>query len=351
MIVAVHQNKDLETQQHRIAPGTSATIKGPNRTRRTEIIVVHTVTVLLLLGLQLALMQAPSGVSEAAETANKRFFRMGDGQIHLRNAKTGREVNVELLKHDGSLDEAGLTAIDGVFGFSPGEKHEHVSLRLIFLLDYFSDRVAPGRVIDLQSGYRDPEHNQQLRRSGAIVAPTSTHMDAMAIDFSIKGFDGKQLWETIRKEDCCGAGHYGGNMVHLDSGRPRFWEAATSGVESGDSDFNRRIYLSTQYDLYRSGETVRLTLSSVSNYPFGVKRAISILTEGSPDEERAIAAFIQADDECVPINDRADGRSLRAPLPRDLPPGRYRIRVEYCRIPFQQMPTRVISNPVEVVRD
>jgi len=101
--------------------------------------------------------------------------------------------------------------------------------------------------------------------------------------------------------------------------------------------------------LFSPGETVRLTLSSVSNYPFGVRRAISVLKEGSPDGDGPIAAFIQADDECVPINDRTDGKSLRAPLPQGLTPGRYRIRVEYCRIPFQQMPTGVISNPVEVV--
>ena len=307
------------------------------------------VAMLLWFPLQLLFSQMAFGASEAGETEIRRFFRMGDGHIHIRNAHNGYEADVQLLKHDGSLNEDAFTALDRVFGFSPRERDDHVSLRLIFLLDYFSRRVAPGRIIDLHSGYRDPQYNQKLRSLGGNVAPTSTHMDAMAIDFSIKGVSGRKLWETIRKEECCGVGYYGGDMVHLDSGRPRFWEAATSKVNSGESRFNRRIYLSTQFDRYKPGENVHLTLSSVSDYPFGVKRAIDIVSENKADEDSAIVTQIRADNECVSITDRSAGRSLYAPLPQDLPPGRYRIRVEFCRIPFPQMPALTISNPLEVV--
>jgi len=299
--------------------------------------------------LQLLFSQMAFGASEAGETEIRRFFRMGDGHIHIRNAHNGYKADVQLLKHDGSLNEDAFTALDRVFGFSPRERDDHVSLRLIFLLDYFSGRVAPGRIIELHSGYRDPQYNQRLRSLGGNVAPTSTHMDAMAIDFSIKGVSGKKLWETIRKEECCGVGYYGGDMVHLDSGRPRFWEAATSKVNSGESRFNRRIYLSTQFDRYKPGEDVHLTFSAVSDYPFGVKRAIDIVSEDKADEDSAIVTQIRGDNECVSITDRSAGRSLYAPLPQDLPPGRYRIRVEFCRIPFPQMPARTISNPLEVV--
>ena len=174
----------------------------------------------------------------------QRFFRMGDGRIHVRNGHTGHEVNVGLLRHDSSVDEQALAALDQVFGFVGNGDNEHISLRLLFLLDYFSDKVAPGRTIELYSGYRAPEYNQKLRAAGRIVALTSTHMDAMAIDFAIEGVAGKELWEIIRRENCCGVGYYGGSTVHLDCGRPRFWEAATSRVGSGESQFNRRMYLS-----------------------------------------------------------------------------------------------------------
>ncbi len=332
-----------------IAPVSSNATGDLDQARHTKI--SRAITMLLWFFLQSLFFQMAVGSSEAGDAEIRRFFRMGDGQIRIRNVHSGLEANVQLLKHDGSLNEGALAALDAVFGIPREEKGEHVSLRLIFLLDYFSDKVAPGRIIELESGYRDPEYNQKLRSLGGNAALTSTHMDAMAIDFSIKGVAGKELWERIRKEECGGVGHYGGDMVHLDSGRPRFWEAATSKVNSGESKFNRLTYLSTQYDRYKPGENVHLTLSSVSDYPFGVRRAIAIVKEARTDQDGAIVAQIHADDECISVSDRAGGKALYAPLPQDLPPGRYRIRVQFCRIPFPQMPTQIISNPVEVVRE
>ena len=62
------------------------------------------------------------------------------------------------------------------------------------------------------------------------MASTSTHMDGTAIDFYIDGVDGKGLWEMIRHEACCGVGHYGGRTIHLDAGRPRFWQGVAIDV-------------------------------------------------------------------------------------------------------------------------
>jgi uncharacterized protein YcbK (DUF882 family) len=124
--------------------------------------------------------EAPEGQKTA------RFFRMGDGRLHIANMHDGRKADVRLLGRDGAPDEASLAALDRVFGF-PGKSGDHISPRLLFLLDYFSDKVAPGRTIELHSGYRAPAYNLKLRRKGGVVAPASTHMDAMAIDFSIRG--------------------------------------------------------------------------------------------------------------------------------------------------------------------
>jgi uncharacterized protein YcbK (DUF882 family) len=281
----------------------------------------------------------------------KRYFRMGDGRIHIRNTHTGREANVKITNPDGSLSSDGLSAIDRVFGFVPLSEGDHMSFRLLFLLDYFSDKVAPGRVIHLTSGYRDPAYNQKLRDQGGNVALTSVHMDAMAADFFIEGVKGKRLWEIVRKENCCGIGHYGGQEVHLDSGKPRFWEAATSKVRSGESESNRRIFLSTQYDYYRPNEELRLYLSSISDFSFGVKRTIRFVRESSENEEGGVSSQIETNDECVPVVDRESAKSLRAFLPESLTSGRYRVHVEFCHILFPQMPVSVESNPIEVAKD
>ncbi len=289
--------------------------------------------------------------STGARPSVGRFFLVGDGKMHIRNARNGQEARVDLLQEDGSLNEIGFDAIDRVFGFPTREKGEHVSPRLIFMLDYFSDLVAPGRLISLESGYRSPEYNDALRGKGANAARTSQHLDGMALDFSIEGVDGKALWELIRSRECCGVGHYGGATVHLDSARPRFWEAATSKVRTRESEFNRKIYLSTDYDRYVPGEPVRLSFSSVSDFHFGVMPTATLVRD--PEGLNPVSPIQLRQDgtsECVMIDDRHASRFVWTTLPETLLPGRYRIRLDFCRRPFEEMPSNTLSNEIEISR-
>lgn len=281
-----------------------------------------------------------------------RFFRMGDGRINIRNEHNGREAKVDLFGPGGTVNENALNEIDRVFGFPGSRKGEHISLRLLFLLDYFSDTVAPGKMIHLISGYRSPAYNQKLKQSGGNVAATSTHMDGLALDFYLEGINGKALWEAVRKENCAGVGHYGGKSIHLDSGRPRFWEAATSKVGTRESEFNRKVYLSTEYDRYRTGEKIRFFLASVSDFQFGIQKKAALLkdTNGKNDVSELV---IEARDggECIMINDRNASRSIYTTLPAGLESGRYRIRLDFCKRPFEQMPAMTTSNEIEIVKE
>jgi uncharacterized protein YcbK (DUF882 family) len=281
-----------------------------------------------------------------------RFFRTGDGKISIRNEHNGREAKVNLFHPAGMLNEKALDEIDTVFNIPNARKGEHISLRLLFLLDYFSDMIAPNKMIRLISGYRSPAYNQKLKESGGNVANTSTHMDGMAIDFFIDGVNGKTLWETVRKENCCGVGHYGGKSIHLDAGKPRFWEAATSKVGTRESEFNRKVYLSSEYDRYRPGEKIRFFLTSISDFPFGINRTAALFKDTERKNDVA-ALIIQAQDEeeCILINDRNASRSIYAALPGGLESGRYRIRFDFCRRPFEQMPTMTLSNGIEIIKE
>ena len=236
---------------------------------------------------------------------------MGDGKIKIKNLHSGREESATLLNPDGSLNQEGFARVDAVFQFPTREKGEHISPRLIFMLDYFSDRVAPGKAIKMVSGYRSPDYNTGLRNAGGNVAPTSLHMDGMALDFSIDGVNGKALWQLIKSKDCCGVGHYGGASVHLDAGRPRFWEASTSKVKTGESDYNRRLYLATDYDRYRAGETVRLTLAAVSDFGFGIIRTGALVDAGDGNHTVATVTLRGQDDaDCLAIPDRKTAHSI-----------------------------------------
>lgn len=283
------------------------------------------------------------------EAQNGRYFLIGDGKIHIINDRTGKEAKVILLTPEGYLNKTAFEKIDEVFNFPTKSLSENISPRLIFMLDYFSDLVAPGKVIILESGYRSPEYNTNIRKKGANAAKTSTHIDGLAIDFRIEGIEGRKLWEVIKSHNCCGVGHYGGQTVHLDAARPRFWEATTSKVHTGESDYNRKIYISTDYDRYNDGETVRLSFSSVSDFGFGIKREV-LITAASDIEILADKALIKnlGDSDCIMINDRKTSRFLLFEIPQDLESGRYRLRVDFCKRPFEQMPVKVYSNEIEI---
>ena len=286
----------------------------------------------------------------SAETLSGRFFLMGDGRLHIKNMHTGMEASVNLINPDGSMNEAGFCRIDEVFGFPTKEKGEHISPRLLFMLDYFSDQVAPGKAINMVSGYRSPEHNSSLRNTGGNVAKTSIHMDGMALDFSIEGVDGKYLWRTVKDKNCCGIGHYGGAAVHLDAAKPRFWEAATSKVRTGESDHNQRIHLSTDYDRYQAGDNVRLSFASVSDFGFGMKRTVA-LVHASDGNHTVATAQIKApgETECFILADRKASHFIHFPLPEGLREGnRFRVRVDFCRRPSERMPSKTLSNEIEL---
>jgi uncharacterized protein YcbK (DUF882 family) len=286
--------------------------------------------------------------SWAVTAATDRFFVVGEGRIHIRNTKTGKEATAMLFHADGSLNEEGFSRIDEVFGFPTKEKGEHISPRLICMLDYFAGLVAPGKVINLDSGYRSPDYNSTLRNAGGNVAKTSQHIDGMALDFNIDGVDGRRLWEIIKDRNCCGVGYYGGADIHLDSARPRFWEADTSKTGTGESDYNRRIHLSTDFDRYHSGERLRLSFSSVSNFSFGINRVVHFV-KGDADMVATAQVIGKETDSCLMIDNRKASRFIFIYLPESLPMGRYTIRMEFCNPPFPQMPTDTISNEIEIL--
>lgn len=292
-----------------------------------------------------------SQVSAVEPRLAGRYFLMGSGVMQLENLRNQRKAKVELLDANGGINEAALDAVDQVFGFPTEEKHEHISPRLLFMLSYFADRFAPGKTIMIESAYRSPEYNDSIRKQGANAARTSTHIDGMALDFWIEGVDGKKMWETIRAMECCGVGHYGGKSIHLDTGRPRFWEAASSGTSNPEPDYNRHIYLSPLFDRYLAGEEVRLSLSGISVFDFGILPT-ALLTAAQSAESVPLRLPLAGagQGECQKIMTREATRFLSVTLPAELPDGRYRLQLDFCSKPFPQMPDQVISQAIEVVR-
>ena len=292
-----------------------------------------------------------SALPSQAQTSQGRFFLMGSGTMHLKNLRNNREATVHLLKADGSLNEADFNTVDWVFDFPTKEKGEHISPRMLFMLSYFAEQLAPGKTINIESAYRSEEYNDKIRAAGNNAARTSAHIDGMALDFWLEGVEGKRLWQTIKEKNCGGIGHYGGKTVHFDAGRPRFWEAATSGTRSPEPDNNRHLYLSTDYDRYQPGNSLRLALSNLSSFAFGVQPTVEVYRAGDQRQPITTLPLQQSGNgACLNIGERKASRFLTTTLPAELPPGRYQVKLAFCDKPFPQMPDEALSNPIEIRR-
>src|SRR5207244_338525 len=90
-----------------------------------------------------------------------------------------------------------------------------------------------------------------------------------------------KLWQRLRALDCCGAGYYRKEgFLHVDVGRPRFWEATTSRVDENLSAGNARMFARTEFDRYAAGEQIAVTLHALTVPPIRVARVAKLLGDG-----------------------------------------------------------------------
>lgn len=236
---------------------------------------------------------------------------------------------------DQNYSAEGLKKINRFFGAS--REGEAIALRLIALLDYVEDNYRTG-VIKIRSGYRSPEENKKLRQAGKA----SLHMDGMAADLQLTVPLAGRIWRELRDKKCCGVGYYHTNTLHLDTGKPRFWDEKSSKTGTDIAEHNKHIFLTTDFDFYHPGETVLFSFVQVTDYPFGLKEVVLIPESVST---KPILLFT-AGEGCQLIPDRGSAHNLLAPLP-EISFKRGKLKAFFCQKPFPEMPDEVLSNLIQ----
>src|SRR5205809_5243917 len=187
-------------------------------------------------------------VTAARAGAPPRFFIMGDGRLAVVNAHTDEHVTVRYRREDDTYDADALARLRRVFRSGGDAREQDVSLRLIEVLSHVQ-KMAGGHPLVLLSGYRSPTYNQSLKNQGKQVAGGSMHTEGLAADLAFPRPQLPKLWHQVRDLDCCGAGYYAKEgFLHVDVGRPRFWEATTSRVDENLSAGNARMFARTEFD-------------------------------------------------------------------------------------------------------
>jgi uncharacterized protein YcbK (DUF882 family) len=283
----------------------------------------------------LAIMLAlATGTPLAAEP---RFFLSGTGTVAIENVHTKERITVHYRRPDDTYDRDALDRLARLFrSRGDGAVHDPV-LRLVEILSYVQNLSGADHLV-LFSGYRSPDYNQTLK--GAARA--SMHTEGLAADVGLAKpkLPLEKVWHRVRDLECCGAGYYAKDgFMHLDVGRPRFWEKATSRVGENLGGGNARLFARTEYDRYASGERVVVSVHSMTLPPVRIARVATLGTT---------PVKLDGSDDCVQLTDTGATVTLSdAPATTD----RVRLTLTTCEPRAERTPATIETNPIAVRAD
>ncbi len=163
------------------------------------------------------------GILPAAEEALP-----GDGQkyeIKLMHSHTGDMVNVVYRIGDTYIPEA-LEQLNQFLRDSHNEDVNQFDPRTFDVLHTMLAKLGrPDAPIDVLSGYRSQETNDELRASGTTnAAEHSQHIVAKAVDLRVPGVPAPVLRDAALSLNAGGVGYYPkSQFVHVDVGPVRKW--------------------------------------------------------------------------------------------------------------------------------
>ncbi len=289
-----------------------------------------------------------------ATQKNARYFHSGDGHIHLVNAKSGRVFKGQYRQGTDHYLPDALNKIQAVFDAPVDDPLAAVSLRLVAFLDFLQDHLKPGAAIRISSGWRSPAYNASLRQAGRLAATASLHQYGMAADIEIEGVSSRKIWQYVRQLNFGGTGYYHGKLVHVDVGPARFWDETSSGVGTGISDDNKLIGLVTDFDRYRPGEQVKMRFIRMTAFPIGVSPKMVLTPLSDHGDTPPLISFTPTfskatNSTCPQFADIGQMMNIHWHLPRELPPGRYRIEAFFCKRTWPDMPDKISTPTFEVI--
>jgi uncharacterized protein YcbK (DUF882 family) len=277
-----------------------------------------------------------------------RFFFAGNGRLTLSHAHFAERLDVCYRRADGTYDPTALAQIRHFFRSREDGREAPITLRLVELLGYIQDRFHP-RQMTLLSGYRSPAFNADLRAAGQQAAQASLHTEGLAADVAFAGVDLKRLWLQLRQLQAGGAGYYRtGKFLHIDTGRPRFWEETTSRVDENLAAGNARVFARTDFDRYVSLSGALLTLHSVTVFPLRVASQAHLVVEGSsiPLRLEPASGTVEGDG-CLSIAGPA-ADALRV-VGAATVAARGHLVLATCEPRIERTPAEIESNPIEIV--
>lgn len=184
-----------------------------------------------------------------------------DGHIRIYAFHVGEFLDVQYLDAQGHWIDSAYLEIIHLLRSRGDDKEFNIDKRLVELADHLQDHFRTD-TIEVISGYRSPEHNQQLKDEGHHVADESYHTKGMAMDIHLDEVEESKVRDYLLSLKLGGVGYYGSNlMVHMDFGPVREWHAGDFRENTGIGIFNKESNLEIRTDklFYHLGSVLQIS--------------------------------------------------------------------------------------------
>ena len=147
-----------------------------------------------------------------------------EGRLTFVNLWTDERLDVTYRNDAGQYDWDALDAVNHILRCHVTGEIAAMDVRVIEHVNLVQKTLGGDREIQIVSGFRSPEYNARLVRSGRRAARHSLHMQGQAIDLRITGVHPKVIRQAALELEYGGVGYYPrSKFVHLDSGPFRHW--------------------------------------------------------------------------------------------------------------------------------
>jgi uncharacterized protein YcbK (DUF882 family) len=147
-----------------------------------------------------------------------------EGRLTFVNLWTDERLDVIYRDEFGAYDLDALDEVNHILRCHHTGEVGAMDVRVIEHVNLVQKKLGGDREIQIVSGFRSPEYNAILVRSGRRAAKNSLHVQGQAIDVRIAGVHPKTIRQAALELGYGGVGYYPrSKFVHLDSGPFRHW--------------------------------------------------------------------------------------------------------------------------------
>ena len=150
--------------------------------------------------------------------------QLPEGRLTFVNVWSNERLAVTYRNEAGEYDLEALDDVNHIFRCHYTGEVAAIDVRMLEHINLVQEKFGGEREIEIISGFRSPEYNALLVRSGRRAARNSLHMEGRAVDLRISGIHPKAVRQAALELGYGGVGYYPrSKFVHLDSGHFRTW--------------------------------------------------------------------------------------------------------------------------------